>query len=257
MSNMKKCYIEDNYLVRDKSSSDGSQIKYYKDNKWYKIDNCGGEGESEYLSSILLSCTNLDSDKYVQYDKTLVNDKPGAVSNDFRKSPEDEFITLYRLYKNVHGRDLASVTAKMDYDDAIMYVINFVRNQVGLDITTYLANTFWLDAIILNTDRHFNNYGIIMSNDDYREAPIFDNGKSLLTGYKDVLNDYVSNDSIKDAIKNVYAKSFSPSFDINYRFLKDYCTIKLDKTLIMEKLQGEEETLQRNVLLYQLQNIEF
>lgn len=249
MSNLKEYYFEDKYLVRDKSSSDGSQIKYYKDNIWYKSDYHGGEGESEYLSSLLLSCTNLEPDKYVQYDRVLINGKDGCCSKDFRQHTEEEFITLYRLYKNVHGRDLANVTAKMDYDDAIMYVIDFVHKLVGLDITTYLANTFWLDAIILNTDRHFNNYGIIMCNDDYREAPIFDNGKSLLTG---VTFDS-SSESISEAIRNIYSKSFSPNFSLNYNYLKDHCTVRLDKDLLKKKLSEVENSLQYEVLMYQVE----
>ena len=42
----------------------------------------------------------------------------------------ESFITLYRLYKNVTGRDLAAVCSKMDYDDAIEYTINFTNVRV-------------------------------------------------------------------------------------------------------------------------------
>ena len=37
------------YAVNDGGTSDGTQIKYYKDSKWYKIDRYGGEGEAEEL----------------------------------------------------------------------------------------------------------------------------------------------------------------------------------------------------------------
>lgn len=248
MSSIKKIYIDDKYIIRDKSTSDGSQVKYFIDNRWYKQDYFGGEAESEYLASLLLSCTNLDTNKYVKYNKICINDNMGCVSTDFRLNSEEEFITLYRLYKNVYGRDLAAVTSKMDYDDAIMYVIEFVRNLIGIDITEYLANTFWLDAIILNTDRHFNNYGIIMGKEEYRVAPIFDNGKSLFTGSKIDL----SNISISDGVKRTYSKSFSPNFKLNYNFLKKYCTINLDKEKAIELLKKNEETIQKKVLEYQL-----
>lgn len=238
-------------IVRDNSTSDGSQIKYYNDNKWYKIDNVGGEAESEVLTTILLECSNLPSEDFAHYSKILINSQPGCVSNDFRILPEnEEFITLYRLYKNVYGRDLASITFRMDYDDAIMYVIDFVNSTTGLDITTYLANTFFLDEIILNSDRHFNNYGIIMCENGYREAPIFDNGKALLTGQK-----YDASIPMEKLIKNVYSKSFSPSFALNSNFLKQHRSLEINKEKILERLKDYPDSLQKNVLLYQVNKL--
>ena len=251
MSDIRQVNIDEKYIVRDKSSSDGTQIKYNMDNNWYKVDYFGGEGETEHLSSLLLSCTNLDSEKYVMYNTIKINGDPGCVSSDFRKDKADEFITLYRLYKNIYGKDLASVTSKMDYDDAIEYVIDFVKKSVGLDITSYLANVFWLDAIILNTDRHFNNYGIIMHGDEYFEAPIFDNGKSLLTG----TNIDLKSSSLMEATGKVYSKSFSPNFSLNYNYLKQYCTIKLDKDRIFELLQTKANSVQKQVLEHQLRKL--
>ena len=249
MSKMQKIYIDDKYIVRDKSSSDGSQAKYYSDSKWYKIDYFGGEAESEYLASLLLACTDLDKESYVSYKKVLINGQVGCVSKDFRTNNEEEFVTFYRLYKNIYGRDLATVTSRMDYDDAITYVIGFVKKETGLDVTTYLANTFWLDSIILNTDRHFNNYGIIMSGEGYREAPIFDNGKSLLTGESIDLRGV----SISDAVKKVYSKSFSSKHMLNYNLLKEHCTISLDKHKLLLALAEQENSLQKQVLEHQLE----
>lgn len=251
MSDKRQVSIEEKYLVRDKSSSDGSQIKYYMNNNWYKVDYYGGEGETEYLASLLLSCTNLDKEKFVMYKTVTINNSPGCFSSDFRKDKSDEFITLYRLYKNIYGNDLASVTSKMDYDDAIEYVIEFVKKYVGLDITTYLANVFWLDAIILNTDRHFNNYGIIMHGDEYFEAPIFDNGKSLLTG----TNIDLESSSLMEATGKVFSKSFSPNFALNYNYLKQYCTIKLDRGKVFELLKSQSNSVQKQVLEYQLKKL--
>lgn len=244
-------HLDASNIVRDKSTSDGSQIKYYKDNKWYKVDNVGGEAESEVLSTILLECSNISPESFVHYSKILINNQPGCVSDDFRTSPYcEEFVTLYRLYKNVSGHDLATITSKMDYDDAIMYVIDFVKKTTGLDITTYLANTFYLDEIILNTDRHFNNYGIIMSENGYKEAPIFDNGKSLLTGLKHDLSI-----PMEKLIKNVYSKSFSPSFSLNSNYLKQYRCLEINKEKVLEQLKDYPDSLQKDVLFYQVNKL--
>ncbi|CBK75069.1 hypothetical protein CIY_24330 [Butyrivibrio fibrisolvens 16/4] len=38
-----KIEIGPEYLVMESGTSDGTQIKYFKDNNWYKIDRYGGE----------------------------------------------------------------------------------------------------------------------------------------------------------------------------------------------------------------------
>ena len=245
--------IDDNYIVRDKSTSDGSQIKYNYENKWYKIDNFGGEGEAECLASLVLECSGLPLEDFVLYDKMMINGSLGCVSDEFRRDTENEsFISFYRLYKNINGRDLAEVTSRMDYDDAISYVIDFIQKSVGLDVHEYLANTLFLDEIILNTDRHFNNYGIIMNKDSYRTAPIFDNGKSLLVGceYNPELN------SIADSVKQVYSKTFSADFGFNSRYLKKYRTMQLDFEMLYSRLKDYPDSIQKKALMYQLNKIE-
>ncbi len=51
--------ISDEYIVIQSGTSEGSQIKYRKDNYWYKKDNRGHEGRTEYLCSKLLSFSKL------------------------------------------------------------------------------------------------------------------------------------------------------------------------------------------------------
>ena len=111
----------------------------------------------------------------------------------------------------------------MNYDDAIEYVINFIKQQTNLDIHEYLANTFALDKIILNEDRHFNNLGIIYNGTGFKPAPIFDNGKSFLVGNQNAIN----KQTIEEKIKTAYSKNFSPSFIINAKYLEKYCTINI------------------------------
>lgn len=244
--------IDNNYIIRDTHTSDGSQIKYNYNGKWYKTDHYGGEAESETLTSLLLECSSLKENEYVKYYKIMINNEVGCYSKDFRQDPDnDDFITFYRLYKNVYGRDLAHITSKMDYDDAILYVIDFIKQTVDLDIRNYLANTFYLDEIILNSDRHFNNYGIIMSEDRYMVAPIFDNGKSLLTGCKSD----ISAIGIDTAINKIYSKSFSPNFKLNSNNLKKYRTLEIDKDMLISRLNDYPDSLQKQVLLSQIRRI--
>ena len=216
-SKIEEFIISDEYLVRTSGTSDGTQDKYCKDDYWFKLDRYGGEGLAETAASIILRKSGLAPELFVEYKPCLINGKNGCYSKDFL-SADESFITLYRLYKNVTGRDLAAVTARMDYDDAIEYVINFVKEQTELDIHEYLANTFFLDMLILNEDRHFNNLGIIYDGTNFKTAPIFDNGKSFLIG-----NQHEG---------KAYAKAFSPSFKTNYEYLKKYSTLNITKEII-------------------------
>lgn len=219
--------ISDECLVRTSGTSDGTQDKYFKDGTWFKLDRHGGEGMAETLASSVLNAIGFPNDLFVEYKPCIINGKNGCYSKNFLKENES-FITFYRLYKNVTGRDLATVCPKMDYDDAIEYVINFVKEQTKLDIHEYLANIFFLDMLILNADRHFNNLGIIYDDTSFKLAPIFDNGKSFFIG-----NSRAKNCSeISEKINTAYAKVFSPSFKVNYAYLKKYCMLKCDANIV-------------------------
>lgn len=243
-------------MVIDKSTSDGAQDKYYKDGFWYKKDHFGGEGMSEFLASLVLSCTNLSKDKYVLYDRCIINDARGCFSRDFCENIEEgEFISFYRLYTNTYGKDLASVASKMDYDDAIEYVIEFIENTTGLDVREYLANTFFLDRVILNTDRHFNNMGVIFDGESFHLAPIFDNGKSLLVGC-DVIESSIPK-QLEKSIKKSYAKAFSPAYEINYKYLRAFTNVELDVVKLKSLLDKVEDCFQKRVLIHQLDTLQF
>lgn len=213
---LKEFIIDDSFLVRTSGTSDGTQDKFCKDGFWFKVDRYGGEGLAETAASIILKESGLPASQFVEYEPCLINGKCGCCCKDFL-NPGEDFITIYRLFKNTNGRDLASVCSKMDYDDAIDYVISFMKQQTGLDLYEYLANTFELDRLIMNEDRHFNNLGIIYNGTDFRPAPIFDNGKSF----------YIGNTK-----HEAYAKDFSPSFETNAKYLKKYCTLSFNNDCI-------------------------
>ncbi len=221
--------LSDEYLVRTSGTSDGTQDKYYKDGLWFKLDRYGGEGLAETVASLILKESGLAQNLFVEYKPCLINGKNGCYSKNFLKENES-FITLYRLYKNVTGRDLATVCSKMDYDDAIEYTVNFIKEHTKLDIREYLANTFYLDMLILNEDRHFNNLGLIFDEKKFHIGPIFDNGKSFLIGNKKAKDCK----KLDEKISHAYAKVFSPSFQTNYNYLKKYCTLKVNPELLVK-----------------------
>ena len=225
--------IDNKYLINNYGTSDGTQIKYLYEDKWYKIDRYGGEGACEELASEILRLSGYSSDKYVTYKKVIINGDDGCVSRSFLKENES-FISIYRLHLNVLGQDPAITTSTMDYDDAIDYIIHFVKNYTGIDITEYLADTLTLDAFILNEDRHYNNLGLIFNGRDYRPAPIFGNGKSLFVGN----TRYNASLSISENKKIAFAKAFSGSFDLNQKHLEKNASLHLNYDKIKEYLRS-------------------
>lgn len=61
--------FEQEYIVMMDGTSEGTQIKYKKDNYWYKKDCRGKEGLAEYLVSGLLTYSDLEPSEYVVYEK--------------------------------------------------------------------------------------------------------------------------------------------------------------------------------------------
>ena len=239
--------LDDRFLYTESGTSDGTQVKYHKDDYWYKIDNVGGEGQNEYLASLILRCSNLDPSEYVVYDQLMINGKPGCRSMDCTKAGET-LVSFYRLWSNVRGGDIAGFLQKMDYDDAFEQVFSFVARETGLDIHRYLANLIAFSTFIRNEDLHYNNMWVIFDGESFRMAPILDNGKSMLVTNKN----YDENASISDNLKNVFAKSFSPSFDLNYRYIKKWCDIRIYKDRLVSALDNEPDSVQREFIKYQI-----
>ena len=70
--------IGNEYIVIQEGTSEGTQIKYKKNNFWYKKDNRGREGLSEYLVSRFMDFTSLDSHEYIKYEEGTINGNGGC-----------------------------------------------------------------------------------------------------------------------------------------------------------------------------------
>ena len=242
--------IDNSCIINDSGTSEGTQIKYKVQDYWYKVDRDGREGLVEYLSSKLLTFSDLDDEDYITYDQGLINGKSGCRSKNYL-SEDEEFITIYRLYYNEYGKNLAEVLANMDsMESRIKYTLDFVKKSINLDITEYLSKIFTLDRIILNEDRHVNNLAVILGDTGFRTAPIFDNGRSLLTANVSINWNF----GIEENVKRVIAKPFSGSHQAMYKYFGP--GFKLDKEKALDWLETEEESRERDVLIYQLKNLD-
>lgn len=231
------------YLVYIDGTSDGTQDKYFKDGIWYKPDKLGTEGYNEYFASEILKCTNLDKFKYVEYKEVVINGVPGCRCSSFLKENE-EYVSLYRLHKNITGRDIAAIFQRMDFDDQADFLVDFVKRETGVNINEMLGELMFIDGITLNDDRHMNNIGLIFDGKDFRPAPIFDNGKSFFCGNKH----YDEMNSLKDNLRYVKSRPFIAT---NALALKRFpVDIKINQDKLQAFLESQPDNIQKKVVSY-------
>jgi hypothetical protein len=242
--------ISTEYIVTQNGTSDGTQIKYFKDRYWYKEDNRGNEGLAEYLASRLLAFSSLNPNEYVIYEQGTINGKNGCRSKNFLHSCE-ELITLYRLYYTEYGKDLSTVISQMEnMEERIEYVLDFVMKSTKLNLEKYFSKVFTLDMIVLNEDRHLNNLAVIFDGNKFREAPIFDQGISLLTANQSVNWHF----SIEENTRRVIARPFSGSHEkMQSYFGKGF---DLDIKAALKWLEKEPQSKEKEILCYQLKRYE-
>ena len=232
-------------LVMVQGSSKGTQPKYYEDGYWYKVNNVGYEGLAERLASMLLSHSNIKN--FVGYEQCMINGRPGCRSKNFLQESES-FISFQRLYELYTGENLQNnIRVIADPRDRIRYVVDFVFDRTDLDCSEYLSQILTLDMLILNTDRHFNNLGIIVNAETgiCSTAPIFDNGNSLLSDWE-----RFHKDTLEENIELVYGQPFASNLEA-----QAMCAgigLAIDHDGLERDLENENASRGLQVLRYQL-----
>ena len=92
---------------------------------------------------------------------------------------DTELITCYQIRNNMIRHN--------DYNDYEDYIKKLENNGIN-NPREKIENMFILDYLIMNEDRHLNNFGIIRDVNTLKwidVAPIFDNGQSLNIEYYD------------------------------------------------------------------------
>ncbi|WP_301082333.1 hypothetical protein [Thomasclavelia cocleata] len=145
--------------------------------------NSGLEPYSEYYASQIAKAMEL---RYVEYGLSQWKGKLCSTCELFT-SMDVSFISIGRLVKT----------------GGIEAVRSYYLN-LGDDFYQKLIDMLVFDAIILNEDRHFGNFGVLIdshTNEIIAPAPIFDNGLSLLC--------YAMDDDFKNI--NEYIKTRQPA----------------------------------------------
>lgn len=203
-------------IKNSRHSSKGNQLKWKKENFWYKADFLGYEALAEFVVSSLLSKTNIPD--FVKYDLTQIKFDGdiynGCKSSNFL-SKGKSVITLSKLFKAYLNTDIYLECERLDRTekDCIKYVVNNVIDITGLkNFGNYLTFLLEMDAFFLNEDRHFNNITVIYdeNTNSFDYCPIFDNGAAL---FSDTTKDFPLSKDTEKCISIIRAKPFSPSFD--------------------------------------------
>lgn len=135
-------------------------------------------------------------------------------------------------------------------EERIEYVLRFIYQSCGLDVTDYLKKVFTLDMIILNEDRHLNNLAVILREDKFVPAPIFANGVSLLTANQSVNWNF----PIEENVRRVMARPFSGLHEKMFQYFGK--GFQLNYPEVYRWLDQEEESREKDILKFQIQRYE-
>ena len=160
---------------------------------------------------------------------------------------DTEFITCYQVINSMVRHDTLE-----DYED---YIKVLEQNGI-LNAREKLENIFILDFLIMNEDRHLNNFGIIRDVNTLKwldVAPIFDNGQSLNIEYYDEEELHISGegrffyevkpfDEIIKVVKDIKRIDINRLADLpewfdnllrKYMYLTNYSDTRINKLCIL------------------------
>lgn len=191
------------------TSSKGSQIRWFHNNQYVKLNTFGREDIAETIVSLLLRCSASEFAAYSQC-KIIEDDieiGAGCFSDNFLQNGEC-LVTFGQLLKRI-----TAAYGALNYED----VRDLLYQYYNIDVQRYMDHCICLDAITRNEDRHFNNFAVILSgNSVFKTAPLFDNGLSCMSD----LISYPLDGNFSDLYSKVFSKPFYTSFDKQVQLIK-------------------------------------
>lgn len=172
----------------------------------------GLEPINEWLASQI--CKRLDLD-YCNYTLDIIQEQLVSKCNNFL-TKDEEIIT---------ASDIMSLDSNDNVSDYEKYV-NILESNGIIDVKKKLSDMYIVDYLMLNTDRHMKNYGIIRNVKTLkweRMTPIFDTGTSLQS---DVTLPYLDFDN--EEYKFFHSHNMTVNQLVNYIMLEKYDLTKLD-----------------------------
>lgn len=190
--------------------------------KWGIIDGNrvlfkGGSGShyqepyNEVLATAIMKRLGIEC---AEYTLTLIGDKPYSACKDFITS-ETELITANSILKTQKKPN-----NKSQYE----HYIDLCTEKGVTDIQHKMNQMLTLDFIIVNEDRHLNNFGLIRNADtlEYIDvAPVYDNGTSMWFN--------TATKNIKAGAMEIDSKPFKTKHHDQIKLVTDYDWLDLNK----------------------------
>ena len=254
--------FEQDIKLKDRQSSKGNQIKWKKNNIWYKADYTGYEGLVEYVISNLLLKSSLKREEFVLYRPIKIKYKNSffnGVSSENFLIDDWQIITLERLFQNYYGESLhKAIWCIKNPNKRLEFIVKNVEKITGLkDFGKYMNKILTIDAFFLNEDRHTHNIAILMNEkQEFKLCPIFDNGAGLLA---DTTLDYPMGNDIYELISSAKSKTFLRSFteqlDISEQLYESNLKFKFSKKDVEEILSNKEALIYDNTIRERVKSI--
>lgn len=151
-------------------------------NVWIKLPgeivNWMGESYAEVLASAI--CKDFDLYQYTTYYPCIgiYNDQRilACYSYDFCEQNNEKLVTIEKLH-NIYNKNSDSFGT-----EHYRPLLQFIKQKTNCNIQHQLEDMMFLDYLICNFDRSYNNFGLLVkkaNNNQYRLAPIFDSGSSF------------------------------------------------------------------------------
>ena len=173
------------------SSPKGDQLKWGDERYFYKQDKFKGEAVAEYLCSLFLQASNC----HIPYIPYRLSGSP-SVCKSTNYKPNFTFVPFYKIVeREVRLGKIDKVNSmskwmkrwsRLSSVDKVEYVCSAFK-KLGVsrnDTLDYLTYMVELDTLVLNIDRHLNNFGLRynLSKRTYEPMFLFDQGISLCVG---------------------------------------------------------------------------
>ena len=209
-------------LMSPDNTSDGWLKKKWKiiDDKRCLIKGGSGATQQEPYNEVLASriMDRLDI-PHVKYSLLVEDDYPYSVCEDFI-TPETELISAWHLMQT---------SRKPNHISIYQHYINCCEENGVPEIRKALDQMIVLDYLLVNEDRHLNNFGVVRKAESLKymcAAPIFDSGTSMWFDKPTAM--------IGDITKLV-CKPFKNTHEEQIKLVSSF------EWLAMEKLSGIEE----------------
>ena len=209
-------------LMSPDNTSDGWLKKKWKiiDDKRCLIKGGSGATQQEPYNEVLASriMDRLDI-PHVKYSLLVEDDYPYSVCEDFI-TPETELISAWHLMQT---------SRKPNHISIYQHYINCCEENGVPEIRKALDQMIVLDYLLVNEDRHLNNFGVVRKAESLKymcAAPIFDSGTSMWFDKQTAM--------IGDITKLV-CKPFKNTHEEQIKLVSSF------EWLAMEKLSGIEE----------------